>query len=109
MEHYEFAFISPTDHGESVQITDSAELEYLLSEVKKYYPKMTSSGYKLPDGSLYGCELRNLSGQDRKNVRWYLIKLLCSRGWEPLGAVPDVYGTSNFTNFCYQFKHKVIG
>ena len=107
MEHYDFAaveYYKPlTGIGhKSVDFycTDSAEADALMSQLEELYPKMKRDVVALPTGENFLQELTKLSDQDR-NVLWWLVKQLCSRGWEPLGA-----DSRHEYSRQYQFKRK---
>ena len=86
MDSYDFATVSGPYVG--IAITDPSELEFLTSRIKESFPGMrVSQDYvrKLPTGEVYSTRIDKLSNRDY-NVLWWVIKELCHRGWEPLGA-----------------------
>lgn len=106
MEHFDFATVQGSSHGVGFSCTDSSEIELLTSQLKHYFPQMRLEvATKLPSGELYNCYIKRLSGKDW-DAAWWIMKQLCSRGWEPLGAASNVYGQQTSTLFVYQFRRK---
>jgi hypothetical protein len=107
MDSYDFATVSGPYVG--IAITDPSELEFLTSRIKESFPGMrVSQDYvrKLPTGEVYSTRIDKLSNRDY-DVLWWVIKELCHRGWEPLGAASLVYSEGSKTELVYQFGRRV--
>ena len=106
-----------------LQATDPAELEWLVSELKKIFPKarvnrerkLPTSGdkfalFETPTllGETYDIMMDKLSDRGI-SASWWVIKQLCARGWEPFGSISYVYGsgTGITTSPEYLFRRKV--
>ncbi len=87
MEHYDYARLTATSFGIDINITDDAELKALMTELNKLHPQMSVSNIdRLPGGEVFYCRIKELGGKDSAYL-WWIVKYLCRRGWEPLGAV----------------------
>ena len=119
MEHYDFAAVEVYMDlrfgmrgikGVNLYCTDSAEADAVMSQLKEFYPKMKRDVAALPTGEKFLQRLTKLSDQDREEVLWWLVKQLCSRGWEPLGADSTMavgpVGNTDRTSRQYQFRRK---
>ena len=109
MEQYKFAKIVSTENGIRLNCTIKADLDSLVIQLKQFYPKMRfEETYKLPSGEIYGYLIKGFSSNN-DDVRWWMIKYLCSQGWEPFDIASVV--NSGFdgeikTVFHYHFRHR---
>jgi hypothetical protein len=103
MQHYDYIEVYQDEENMIVKCTDPEELDYEISQLQQLYPQMKMTIDKLPSGSIYYYSARLMAS--RMKMVWWLVDQLCARGWEPLGAVPYVFGMSNQSIFHYQYKH----
>jgi hypothetical protein len=111
MEHYDFAKVWSDEKGLRLHCTDFAEADALLSQLKQFYRKvkLKHETGKLPSGEIFFHHIKDDYQFGVDKAMWWIIKQLCSRGWEPIGAASAVYGTASATDFHYQFRRKSIG
>ena len=109
MEHYDFAKVWSDKAGMRLYCTDSAEADALIAQLKTIFPVMKiHEASKFPSGEIWFHHVKELASQDGM-ATWWIIKQLCSRGWEPIGAASYVYAESTSTNLHYQFKRRSAG
>jgi hypothetical protein len=110
---YDLAVIWSDSDEVRFECTDPSEIETLVSMLKQFSQRTTvSKTDTMPSGEKYYNRIRSTSSwRDQSPVAWWLIKQLCARGWEPLGAVSFVYGkqsTAITTDLQYQFKRRTM-
>jgi len=109
MEQYNFAKIVSTNSGIRLNCTDEAYLDTIVSKLKEIFPKMRlEETQKLPTGEIYGYLIKGLSS-DYGDIRWWMIKYLCSQGWEPFdvaSVINESFGLG--TTLHYHFRNKVL-
>ena len=97
MEQVDFATVSGSASGVGIACTDSAELEWLVAAIRQIFPKLdarhagsfpTADRVREPKS---GYLLKKLDSRDSE-VAWLVVRELCHRGWEPLGAASYVAG-----------------
>jgi hypothetical protein len=106
MDRYDFAELRSSAGLVSLECTDSATLQALLDGLKKNFPNLKTTPHAVND-EVYGYEMKGFGGKDVE-VAWFLIKQLCSKAWEPVGAVSyNPGGSANSEDqLIYQFKLK---
>ena len=105
MERYDFAKVWSDSNGVRLLCTDPTEMELLVSQLKQFFPRLQLYDIqKIPSGEVYFYHIKKLDSKDA-NVLWWIIKHLCSHGWEPLGAASYVH--QSYTDLHYQFRRKV--
>jgi hypothetical protein len=63
--------------------TETAALEWFISELKKYVPTSKHTDHdRIISGETIGYDFKNLKGKDREIGLWFITKL-CEQGWEP--------------------------
>ena len=115
MDNYNLFRVWGDSDGVRLYTTDPTELDWMVSELKKIIPLYfikpqnlrIKRADKLPSGETYCNWIDRLSFRDY-DVLWWVIKQLCARGWEPLGAMGAVYGggTGTGTEAQYLFRRK---
>lgn len=94
MASYKYLSIHYTGGGDQLEVycTDKTTLDWLVSEVQKYCPRVKiRDSWKLPNGETcyYLFEKANVKtsfGEMRtQSIRVWLIKQLLEQGWEPFG------------------------
>ena len=107
MEQYKFAKIVSTKSGIQLNCTNKADLDSLISQLKKISPNMSlEETQKLPSGEIYGYLVKGLSS-DYVDVSWWMIKYLCSQGWEPFNVASDINDQLGLsTTLHYHFRYK---
>ncbi len=108
MEKYEFLCITRFPDWDSyiLNCTHTSELEFLLSQLKQFFPKHEFRLKKLPSGEIYEYYFKVFysSRVQYDDALWWTIKQLCLRGWEPMGATSSGVANGAF----YNFKRKVL-
>lgn len=97
MATYHFAELWP--YGQEVHIfcTDSEEGEFLVSLLNQIVPNIRVSKFALPSGETFLWKISGFKKEMKTHILWWLIKQLGTHGWEPIGALPNVYtNTSEF-------------
>lgn len=122
MDTYNIFSVWGDSKGVRLHTTDPTELEWIVSELKKIFPRLRIAGRQLPsvgetitsilklpsgEGYYYFYFIDHLSDLD-DNVLWWVIKQLCARGWEPLGAIGAACssGPNIYSDIVYLFKRK---
>ena len=108
MDNYDFAVVCGIPHGVEISGTDQSELDALTKQMAQFFPRMRiDSTSKLPSGEVYSYFVGGLSGREL-DTAWWLVKQLCTRGWEPLGEGSVVAGGNSgiVTYLRYQFRRK---
>jgi hypothetical protein len=105
MDSYDFAELSYSAGLVELQCTHAVTLQSLLDGLQKNFPNLKTTPLTLND-EVYGYEMKGFGGKDVE-VGWWLIKQLCSKSWEPIGAVSYNPGSFNSgDHLVYQFKLK---
>ena len=86
MASYDFATLWSDADGVFIISTDQSELATIITEIKKKFPALREKRTAtLPTGQRYFVHIDRIKDVDEVNLMWWVIKQLCSRGWEPLG------------------------
>lgn len=105
MERYHFVEVWDWAGTLYVNCTDPVELELLVKEVTQHQPKVKIETAELPSGERYHYRLKGVvQGKDpfpQPPMEFLVVRQLCSRGWEPLGALN---GGANSSVLRYQFR-----
>lgn len=83
MNQWQMTSIGEED-GVFIFSTDSATIDWLITEIQKRDPGSKSKNQKHDqDGSLFYSAVKLSRGQDSYAMKWLLERLLCEQGWEP--------------------------
>jgi len=106
MDSYHFAELRSSTGIVSLECTEAGTLQNLLDQLKKNFSNLKTTPHMTND-EIYGYEMKGFAGKDVEVV-WWIIKQLCSRSWEPVGAVSYNSGGSDNSEdqLIYQFKLK---
>ena len=109
MEQYKFAKVVSSASGIRLYCTDESNLDSLITQLKQLFPHMRlEETHKLPSGEIYAYLLNGLSNYD--DVRWWLIKYFCLKGWEPFDVASVVntgFAGEAKTLLHYHFRYHI--
>ena len=100
MKTYEYFCLEPYGNNRYLTITctESAVLDFIVSEIKKYVPKPIISETKDLSGQATTLEFMFLKNLDNEIFLW-VIKWLCHNGWEPFGITANIIGGESSTKY----------
>lgn len=102
MDRYDLAELYFFRDNICLHCTAPDEIKFLFSKLKNFYPDMEFEEANLPSGEVYWVMGKRQHWDDHEGEAfWWMVKQLCSRGWEPL--TPN---TSHSVNVAYIFRRK---
>ena len=109
MNRYKLACVS-VDPGQSVdlQISDPELLGWLLGKLREVFPECRISYEEwistLPSGDMFSCTISELHRRELA-AAWWMMKLLCERGWEPFSSDSVVLQDGSLgRHYCLRFR-----
>ena len=92
MDTYHMFDVNASSSSLTVYSTDVTELNWLVSELTRLFPKLTVVSRILPSGEKYLYDIRNVPKDYISwDFSWWAAKQLCSRGWEPYAVHGDAH------------------
>jgi hypothetical protein len=102
MDHYDYAgIISFTDRVE-ISCTSSADMEGIIPQLKQIFPNFKLETAIFLSGEIFHWDTIWPSQKDASGAKWWIIKQLCSRGWEPLSPTGFVIRETPHFYHCFR-------
>jgi hypothetical protein len=108
MDIYQVAEVGERQGVVSISCTHRQEAEEILAEVRRLFPDYRvrpDQEYTSDSGDEMGWQIDKCGGRHRYAL-WWLVRQLCSRGWEPF-AVAHEPSRAPYVSPLYLFRKKV--
>lgn len=84
-KHYKYIHIWSSRDEIRVQCTDPQTIQVLIRAIQRTYPDSHIGSKNDLTDHIYIVKIAGLEPEDRHHqIAWWLFKMLCERGWEPM-------------------------
>jgi len=85
LTRYKYIHIWSSTEEIRVQCTDQQTIQVLIRSIQRTYPDAITENREDLTDQIYIVKIAGLVPNDRhQKLAWWLFKMLCERGWEPM-------------------------